>query len=372
LFQANYLDKRAVNFFHLDIPSINSDKYFSSIVVIPSYCESNYITNTLNSLNNQLDFDLSKMLVLIVVNNSTLDSSEVIVDNINTMTLIANFNSRYQLRYIDVSTDKKALPDNLAGVGYSRKIGMDYALKYSREDTILHCLDADVLIDPFYLSKVNEFYKENDSRALIVDFEHQKENDEELNKHIRSYELFLKKTAQDIRNAGSPYGYVALGPTITCLASTYVRVGGMVKKKATEDFYFLQKIRKFTKIDFLNEKLVFPSARLSERVYLGTGFRMRELIKGKSIDDLYYSKKSYEILRKTIKKVLSLYTEDSSLLKKELINIEESLYPFLNKQGLFDVWGKINKESKTNKQFKLQFHKWFDNLKTLRLLKFYS
>ena len=31
-----------------------------------------------------------------------------------------------------------------------------------------------------------------------------------------------------------------------------------------------------------------------------------------------------------------------------------------------------NKESKTEQQFKLQFHKWFDNLKTLRLLKFYS
>ena len=43
------------------------------------------------------------------------------------------------------------------------------------------------------------------------------------------------KTAQDIKNTGSPYGYVALGPTITCLASTFIRVGGMVKKKATED-----------------------------------------------------------------------------------------------------------------------------------------
>ena len=42
------------------------------------------------------------------------------------------------------------------------------------------------------------------------------------------------------------------------------------------------------------------------------------------------------------------------------------------KEGLFKIWGKINRESKTLHQFKLQFHKWFDNFKTLRLLKFYS
>ena len=52
--------------------------------------------------------------------------------------------------------------------------------------------------------------------------------------------------------------------------------------------------------------------------------------------------------------------------------IDDSLSIFFNKEGLLDVWEKINKESKTIDQFKLQFHKWFDNLKTLRLLKFYT
>ena len=61
-----------------------------------------------------------------------------------------------------------------------------------------------------------------------------------------------------------------------------------------------------------------------------------------------------------------------STLKSELVKIESCLGDFFNKQGLFDIWHKLNNQSKSYKQFELQFHKWFDNLKTLRLLKFYS
>ena len=44
------------------------------------------------------------------------------------MNLIKDFNSLYTLKYINASTGKYALPIKLSGVGYSRKIGMDYAL----------------------------------------------------------------------------------------------------------------------------------------------------------------------------------------------------------------------------------------------------
>ena len=51
--------------------------------------------------------------------------------------------------------------------------------------------------------------------------------------------------AKNMHNANSHYGYVSLGPTITCLSQTYVDIGGMVNKKATEDFYFLQQLAKY-------------------------------------------------------------------------------------------------------------------------------
>ena len=372
MFYNKYLKKRGISFNNWNFPSIPSNDCFSSIIVIPAYCEFKYILNTLSSLNEQSDFDLSQLLVLVVVNNSENDSEDVIDDNFKTIELIKNFKSNYILKFIDASSKEKALPDSLKGVGYARKLGMDFGLNYSNKNTIIHCLDADTIVAKDYLRKISFAYKNNFIKALVVDFEHQKSEKKELNKHINNYEKFLKETARNIEKAGSPYGYVSLGPTITCLAETYVRIGGMVNKKATEDFYFLQKIRKFTEIYFLNEKLVFPSSRLSERVYLGTGFRMKELIKGRAIDDLYYSKKSYQILKKSIEKILSMHNKKASCLHKELLQIDDLLYDFFYNQGLFDIWDKINKESKNNNQFKLQFHKWFDNLKTLRLLKFYS
>ena len=67
-----------------------------------------------------------------------------------------------------------------------------------------------------------------------------------------------------------------------------------------------------------------------------------------------------------------MHNQELIKLDKELNKIENSLNTFFSNEGLFDVWDKINKESKTKNQFELQFHKWFDNLKTLRLLKFYS
>jgi len=372
LFYDNYLRKRAIPFDICKFPFIDITNIFSSIIIIPSYYEYDYITKTLDSIEKQINFDLTCLLVIVVINNSSNASKEILKNNSQTMKLIQNFNSSYTLEYIDASKGANALSDNLAGVGYARKIGMDFALKYSKEDSIIHCLDADTIVSKDYLADIATAYQKNRIKALIVDFEHQKNNDTHLNKNIQNYESFLKKTATDIDDAGSPYGYVSLGPTITCLASTYVKIGGMVNKKATEDFYFLQQIRKFTDIYFLNKKLVFPSARLSERVYLGTGFRMKELLEDKSIKDLYYSKKSFRILKESICKILSLYNQDLSILNKELETIESSLNMFFTNEGLFKIWFKINKESKNRSQFELQFHKWFDNLKTLRLLKFYS
>ena len=48
----------------------------------------------------------------------------------------------------------------------------------------------------------------------------------------------------------------------------------MNTKKATEDFYFLQAIAKYTKVHKIKDCLVHPSSRNENRVYLGTGFRI--------------------------------------------------------------------------------------------------
>ena len=99
---------------------------------------------------------------------------------------------------------------------------------------------------------------------------------------------------------------------------------------------------------------------------------MNQFLGGKGIMELYYSKKSYKILSCSIGTILASYKSKKRNLKQKLLVIDDSLPVFFCNEGLFKVWDKINRESNNINQFELQFHKWFDNLKTLRLLKFYS
>ena len=222
------------------------------------------------------------------------------------------------------------LDPKIAGVGTARKIGMDYCIGYAKQSSLFCCVDADTLLSKDYLSIVSKEYQEYHYNAAVVGFKHQRSEDKKIQKAIIKYESLLKSIAKNIKATGSPYGFVSMGSTMICTMGAYILIGGMPQKKATEDFYFLQQIRKFTNIYFLDEKLVFPSSRLSDRVYLGTGFRMSELIKGKQVKDLYYSERSFEMLRKSISTILSFHNKEASALDKEFISIDDSLSTFFN------------------------------------------
>ena len=159
---------------------------------------------------------------------------------------------------------------------------------------------------------------------------------------------------------------------MTCTAEAYAAVGGMPKKNATEDFYFLESLAKYKSIKIINDILVFPSSRVSERVYLGTGYRMTQSNLGFDLNKLFFQKETFKILKKWLK----LGTNSSNtninnlLLEAKKINIE--LPKFLISEKIELIWLGLQKSSPTKKHFIKQFHRWFDALKTLRFLKYYS
>ena len=157
---------------------------------------------------------------------------------------------------------------------------------------------------------------------------------------------------------------------MVCTAKAYIAIGGMVKKKVTEDFYFLQSLAKHTKVHFIEKILVYPSPRCEQRVYLGTGFRMNEYKKNKKFTNLDYSSgayKSLEILLSQVNKYWGIdYIKFEEQLKKTL---NKTSIEFLEKYNLSLVWDKFIQTSKTKKQFILFFNQWFDALKTVKFLK---
>jgi hypothetical protein len=108
----------------------------------------------------------------------------------------------------------------------------------------------------------------------------------------------------------SPYAFSALGSAIAFPVSVYNTLGGLTAKKSGEDFYFLQKLRKFGKLVTWNSEKVYPASRFSDRVFFGTGPAM---IKGNEGDwESYpiYNYRLFDKISQTYKAFPKLYKED--------------------------------------------------------------
>ena len=161
--------------------------------------------------------------------------------------------------------------------------------------------------------------------------------------------------------------------TIICRVDAYIAVGGMPKRKAGEDFYFMQSLAKYTDIFYIDDILVFPSSRNEKRVYLGTGARMVEYERTNSFKNLFFKDSSYNIIKQIIFLAEKNYNKPYTLFNKELTaNFNNKVCNFLNKHNLNDTWEKFTLNSKSKKQFMIFFHQWFDALKIIQLLKYIS
>ena len=272
----------------------------------------------------------------------------------------------YEFVAIDCFSNNFSIDHKKAGVGYARKIGFDYSLKYIKNKFSLFCsLDADTIIAEDYFNVVNKVMLDN-TNVCVVNFQHQKSNDPIIEKAIRQYEKQIKYIAKKIDNAGSPYGYVSMGSTIICNVFSYVACGGMSTKKATEDFYFLQALAKHTLVKKIKTKLVFPSSRSEQRVYLGTGYRIKEFQTLGEFKNLFFSEESFQILTQLLNTLEKSYNKsfDSVL---NVLNSKARI--FIESKNLQKTWSKINLNAKNERQFKLFIHQWFDALMIMQFLK---
>jgi hypothetical protein len=142
---------------------------------------------------------------------------------------------------------------------------------------------------------------------------------------------------------GSPYAFTALGSAMAVRVDAYRKMGGMVPKKSGEDFYFLQQLCKIGRIETKNSVVVYPSTRLSDRVFFGTG---PALIKGVSGNwDSYpiYSPKLWD----------------------EIANIYQNFENYFSQED----YQKLKSNSKTDAQLLKFCHEKFDGLRILQYLK---
>jgi hypothetical protein len=127
-----------------------------------------------------------------------------------------------------------------------------------------------------------------DRSACSVYFEHPlagNDFNEDIYRYITLYELHLRYLLQALRYAGFPEAFHTVGSATAVKALPYVRAGGMNRRQAGEDFYFIQKLIPAGGYFSLDSTVVYPSPRASYRVPFGTGAAIGRLT-GEEADDL--------------------------------------------------------------------------------------
>lgn len=364
-----YLDKRSSNIWSIEM---DHQKFFQKIIVVPSIAESDNLPALIKSLEKNDKLQLHSTLLLIVVNNAVSSSNEVKEDNKKTLKFLRKLKTKLNLSFIDACSPGKEMDDKNAGVGLARKIGMDLALTkfdyLSLNKNIMICTDADCTVDSNFLIEITDDFNRNNYEAAAVNFAHNISGNDSETKAIICYEIFLRYYVIGLSFAKSEYSFHTIGSTMICTPEAYVKVEGMNKYKAAEDFYFLEKLAKIYPIGEIKTTFVHPSKRASWRVPFGTGRSIERYLSNKRNEYQLYDPKSFVIL----KNWLEIYFDQSLLDQQSLIKISRNIHPalhlFLNEQGFEKFIHRVLLNNKNASEIDKQKHYWFDAFRTLKLI----
>lgn len=346
----------------------------TTIVVIPAIKEQKNIEILLSSLYKLEKKYLTSALFLFVINNTSSSAEEVKKENASTIQYLRKLISNpsgvpINIGLIDASSPGKELNEKEGGVGLARKIGMDESLKLFNYNSplpkILVCLDADCEVSSNYLTGINEHFYSSGSEAASIYFEHAPEP---LTEAIIVYEIFLRYYVNGLRYSKSPYAFHTIGSSMACTAESYIKIEGMNKKKAAEDFYFLEKLAKHTKISSINNITVFPSPRGSWRVPFGTGQRINRYHANTHDEYLLYDPEIFRILKEWLLLLNQITGLTPEIIHYKSKDIHPELAAFLEQNKFISDWSNILKSSRSPEQVNKQKDRWFDGFKTLKLV----
>lgn len=351
-----------------DLPSKN----LGLVITIPCFNEPE-LTKSLASLAycHPGSYDVE---VIVVINHSEHAKDEIKARNYGSYIEAVEFAKIHNSDHLKFHILLEELPAKHAGVGLARKTAMDEAARrldqVNRPEGIIACFDADSLCEDNYLLAL-EFYFQANPKApgASIHFEHPLEGElaNDVYKAIIEYELFLRYYVHILRYAGFPYSYQTIGSSMAVRNNIYQKQGGMNRRKAGEDFYFLHKIIPLGHFGEITKTKMIPSPRQSDRVPFGTGKAVNDWLENQELTT--YNPKTFEDLRIFFTK-LNL-VEDYNLFNiSSLEALPKAFIEFAETIDIDDNIKRIKKNSKDITSFKANFHRWFDGFKVLKYVHF--
>jgi hypothetical protein len=373
-----YLKRYAIQSRDLDIDPPDD---LMMVVTVPAFKEPNLI-ESLNSIASCTP-PRNSVLVLVVINQSedcNPDDEQINLHAYTEATRWAKANNTESLVFEIIWV--KDMPSKHAGVGLARKTAMDEAvrifekLKANRpsvhEEGIIVCFDADCQCDANYLQEIERVYlEERNCPAAVVYYEHPLygQLDTNIYASIAKYELFLRYHVNALRYSGFPYAFQTVGSCMTVRSSVYQKQGGMNKKQAGEDFYFLQKLFPLEGFREINGTRVIPSPRRSNRVPFGTGKAIADLIDSKGSFPAY-PPQSYNDVKRFLSKWQEFYYCPSEMVKEMLISMPQSIRLFMEKNAFEDALNEIRASSPSLATFYKKFFHWLNGFRILKFIHF--
>jgi len=360
---SNYLQRQALRQKIIDA-SIHES--LNLIVVIPAFDEPDII-GTLQSL---LECDKTEQPaeVIVAINYGEQVDAALKVKSKQEFEKVNNWKNQHsteQLKFHCILLND--LPKKHAGVGLARKIAMDEAVRRFEaisSNGILVCLDADCSVSKNYLTEIEQHYQQNPKCiAANVDFEHPIDNEHQDNPIIL-YELFLRYYIEGLRFANYHYPFHTIGSTITVKSKTYQKQGGMNKRKAGEDFYFLHKIFPLGEFGEICNAVVFTSGRTSHRVPFGTGRAILEWQEGKKDLSQTYDYKIFHL----IKSLFNSIEKTFDIKDFEKLGFDTELKNYLRDINYQTIINEVFKNTTNKASFENRLKRYWDGFKVLKLV----
>ena len=370
MFADRYIENNVVYPPFISEESVSS---LSIIIVIPCLNEPS-ILQTLESVWQCQPID-STCEVIVAVNESENSSRQVKDFNEQTYAQLLRWkaNNRQNLTMHPIYA--RSVNAKFAGAGMARKIGLDEAVRrfnaVGRPDGVIISLDADCLVSNNYLREIEKVFAESKNCfAATINFRHRVEeiHDPRQQNGILLYEAYLHYYKQALEYTGFPSSIYTIGSAFAVRADAYVKQGGMNRRQAGEDFYFLHKLTKLGKLAEITAAWVYPSARVSDRVPFGTGAAMTKWMNQTDDLTLTYRFDAFQDLKQLFDKVNELYKIHPQQYKVVLAALPTPVREYLNSILFEEKLAEINRNSSTAEAFHKRFFQVFDAFQVMKFL----
>jgi hypothetical protein len=347
------------------------------IMVIPAYLEEDIISTLESVKNASLPEGYCEIVIVFNFSESDSESNKTIcMDQYHLTHEWCAANSMAERKFFPLLAAD--LPAKYAGAGLARKIGMDEALyrfgMLNKSEGIILSLDADTLVGKNYFRAIEKVMNSRpEAGGCLLPFCHRIQGNEfkpEVYRAIIQYELHLRYYKHMLEYTGFPHAHYTIGSCFGVRASVYARNGGMNRRKAGEDFYFLNKLFPHTRFADITDTIVFPSSRPSSRVLFGTGPVINQLVQNPETELLTYHPQAFFDLRNLFDTVPNFYTLDPVLFKDRLHNFSPALQGFLMEVDFHRKVVEIADNTSTLSAFVKRFYLWFDGFRVVKYLNY--